>query len=263
MEQLLINAGLSELQAKAYLFLLENGPSAPKDLLKDVDTTRTNSYKLLESLESIGLAYKEDIKKKIIYKAADPSALASLLAEKRNNIIALENNVKEAIQQLRKSYIKNTQSVKVYTSIGKESLIEGYTRQANLKKPVYFIKTRDDIPFLGFETMDKIRRLQGKLSKKRYGITPDSTEAPLNNDLDKKTNLIRTWVKENSYTSPIEWSVSGDELLIQVFVGEGESVNIKSYLIAESFKQIWNLTDDAVKNNKNHSQTPIKAKREI
>jgi hypothetical protein len=111
--------------------------------------------------------------------------------------------------------------------------------------------------------MDKIRRLQGKLSKKRYGITPDSTEAPLNNDLDKKTNLIRTWVKENSYTSPIEWSVSGDELLIQVFVGEGESVNIKSYLIAESFKQIWNLTDDAVKNNKNHSQTPIKAKREI
>ncbi len=249
MEETLIDAGLTRLQSQTYLFLLDQTQIQPKYLMDKLKISRTNTYKVLDSLEKIGLANKAIINKKTVYLASDPIALANLVAEKRNTVISLEKNVNKAMIKLRSSYNKNIKEVSIVNSSGKDSIISSYEKQMSLENPIYFIKSRADIPFMGFDVMDGIRKKQGILSKERYGITTDSIEASKNVDIDKSTNLTRIWVNESDYTSPVEWSVSGNNIIIQVFDGEGRSISINNELIAESFRQLWQLMNKPINKN--------------
>lgn len=263
MKDLLINAGLSDLQAAAYLFLLENGAKTPPILAKGLGMTRTNAYKVLESLEQIDLVTKSEAQKKLVYQAADPSALASLVAQKRNDVLALEHDVNQAMQQLRDKYRKSGSPNKVSLRHGKDSMVAAYEQQADLKQPIYFVKTRSDIPFMGFDIMARVRKLPAKHSTNRYGITPDAVEGPISHELDAATNLTRTWVSNEAYTSPIEWTVCNDQLVIQIFDGEGRVISIDDQRVAESFKQLWHIMDASLRSSPNYEQLPRLAKRKI
>lgn len=263
MEDTLISAGLTELQAQTYLYLLKKGPSFPNQLTAKLNITRTNAYKVLESLEKLDLVTRKTKDKKIIFTAEDPIALASLVAEKRNNIIALEKSVNNAMQQLRRSYARGQTSTRVHTGRGKEAIIWEYQQQAQLKQPIRFVATRAERPFLGFEDIHGVRVLQGELSPGRYGITPDAPEAPINPELDRATKLTRTWIDEKDYTAPVEWSVSGDNLIIQIFDGEGRTIAIQDSLVAESFRQLWQLLDRALRKSDDYRLLPVRARRVI
>ena len=261
MEQILINAGLTILQAQTYLYLLEHGPTMHKVLTNNLKISRTNAYKVLGSLEDLELVNKTEVNKKLAFSPSDPTMLSSLVAEKRNTLIAMEQNIDKAIQQLRKVYSKQTKDTLVTTVTSKQAMLRAYEEQSELRQPIYFYKSRTDIPFMGFETMDRIRRIQGRRALIRFGITPDSPEAALNEKIDDSANLKRTWIDDKSYTAPVEWSVSGDQLLIQLFDDRGIAIVIRNNLIADAFKQIWKLTDRALKNSPDYKLKPLKAKR--
>ncbi len=255
MEQTLISAGLSKLQARAYLYLLELGSSAPKNLADKLATTRTNTYKVLESLDAIGLVYRSELNKKVIYTPADPSALSALLADKRNSIIALETHVNEAMDNLRRKYGRNT-SLSVSSFAGKQAIVDAYESQSQKGEPIYFVKARSDIPFMGYEMMSSIRIKQSN-NVKRYGITQDTPESKMASNI----NLDRTWIEESEYTAPIEWSVAGDELIIQIFDGNGSVIKIQNQLVADSFRQIWSFSNSALISNPSYKNMPIKARK--
>lgn len=264
MQELLINAGLTEAQAAAYLFLLEHGESAPPALTANLKITRSNAYKVLDSLDELGLASKHEVRKKFVYRAADPTALSSLVAEKRNDIIALEQHIRSAMQELRASYQKSsgtTTSVEVLD--GKKAMTDSYEQQASGKNPIHFIKSRADIPFMGFETMDRVRRLSSNYDTPRFGITPDAAEGPNALEIDARTNLTRTWVGSEAYTSPVEWAVSGNDLLIQVFDGDGRVIRISDYEVAESFRQLWQIMDKSLRAGPGYKKLPRQANRNL
>lgn len=263
MENTLIEAGLSRLQAQVYLYMLDNGSISPTILTKNLNITRTNAYKVLESLEKLELVKRRTQNKKATYYPENPTALVSLIAEKRNNVIALEKSIDKAMRNLQNKYKKQKTDVRTEVLIGKDSILESYAKQVQQKQPIYFVKSRADIPFMGFEAMDEVRRKQGKLSNDRYGITPDSVEAPKNKEIDRNTNLTRTWINENDYIAPVEWSVSGDMLVIQVFEDEGKSIVIKSDIIAKAFIQLWHITDKALRSSVDYKKHPIKASRKV
>jgi len=263
MENTLIEAGLSRLQAQVYLYMLDNGSVSPAIITKSLNITRTNAYKVLESLEKIELVKRRTQNKKATYYPENPTALASIVAERRNDVIALEQSVDKAMRSLQNKYRKHKTDVHAEVMIGKESILESYDKQVRQKQPIYFVKSRADIPFMGFEVMDEVRRKQGKLSNDRYGITTDSVEASKNIEMDRNTHLTRTWINENDYTAPVEWSVSGDMLIIQVFDDEGKSMVIRSDLIAKSFIQLWHMTDKALRSSEDYKKYPVKASREV
>ena len=263
MHDLLTQAGLTDLQASAYLFLLERGESTPPDLAKHLNMTRSNAYKVLDSLLELQLVNRHNRKKKFVYQAADPTALASLVAEKRNSVIALEQNIREAMQQLRKTYRKGSGATAVSIRQGQEVMIQAYEQQAESGEPIYFIKSRADIPFMGYETMDRLRRLPTERGVERHGITPDSSEAVLNPAVDKRTRLTRTWIKSDAYTAPVEWAVSGNELLIQVFADGGGVIKVQDTQVAEAFRQLWQLTDKALRQDPEYKKLPQHAKRTV
>jgi predicted transcriptional regulator len=247
MEELLQSAGLTAAQAACYLHLLEHGALAPPQLAQSLNVTRTNAYKVLETLDDIGLVAKSETGKKIVYRAADPSALATLVAEQRNRAIALEHSVKEAMQQLRAKYQRSTDKSVIATDTGNQAIINAYERQAEAQAPIYFIKSRADIPFMGFETMDRLRRLPNLRHKtKRHGITPQALEVP-GPQADIDSNLTRRFVPSEAYTAPVEWSKSGDELLITVFEGAGRVIRIQDALVADAFEQVWQLAGATLK----------------
>ena len=241
MEELLQNAGLSQPQAACYLYLLKHGATSPPQLATATHLTRSNAYKVLDTLEEVGLVRRDQTIKKVRYEAADPIALASLVAEQRNRAIKLEQGVKAALQELRTTYQRSSSKVSANVQYGTEAMVSAYEVQAAHGKPIYFIKSRADIPFLGYEVMDRLRRIPYKqYGTLRYGITPNAPEVP-DSTVDHAAGLTRTIVAIEDYTAPVEWSVSGDELIITIFDGEGRTITIRDALVAQSFEQVWRL----------------------
>lgn len=262
MEELLQQAGLNEIQARAYLYLLKNGQSSPPAVAKALQLTRSNAYKILDKLTGMGLIRRTEAHKKYVYQAEDPIALASIVAAERNRLIALEKGVKSAIHELRQTYERTTAS-DVTTYRGKAAVISLYGEQTELKQPIRFIKSRADIPVMGFETMDKLRRLPAQRGILRYGITPDAPEASLNPAIDRRASLTRTWVDADDYTSPVEWSVCGDELLIVSFQDDASAIRIKDQVIAKSFRELWQLLDTSLRQNPGYKKLPRQARRKV
>lgn len=83
-ENLLINLGLNPTQAKAYLALVRHGSLTPPELAKRTGETRTNAYTILDKLVELGLAKKEDYKKKLRYRVENPVALEKLVKQHRD-----------------------------------------------------------------------------------------------------------------------------------------------------------------------------------
>jgi sugar-specific transcriptional regulator TrmB len=243
--------------------LLKNGESTPPTVATKLALTRSNAYKVLDSLVDIGLARKTEVNKKFVYSAEDPIALTNIVAEERNRVIALEQGVREAMQELRNNYEKSSNNTDVRSYRGKQAVKNLYVHQAKLEQPVYFVKSRADIPVMGYEIMSQIRNLPVKQGTQRYGITPDAPEANLNPAIDRQANLTRTWIHASDYTSPVEWTVSGDELLIIVFENEASAIRIKNQIIANAFKELWHLLDRSVRAAPEYKKLPKQAKRQV
>jgi predicted transcriptional regulator len=263
MEDLLKKAGLNDAQAVVYLFLLKNGESAPPSVATKLALTRSNAYKVLDSLVDISLVRKTEVNKKFVYRAEDPIALTNIVADERNRVIALEQGVREAMHELRKTYEKSSDTSDVRSYRGQQAVKNLYIQQAKRSEPIYFVKSRADIPVMGYETMDAIRSLPAKQGTERYGITPDTPEGVANPAIDRSTNLNRTWIHADDYTAPVEWTVSGDELLIINFDQEASGIRIKNATIAKAFKELWRLIDNNVRQNPEYKKMPRQAKRKV
>lgn len=259
----MINIGLTELQAQTYLWLLEHGSTTPPRLVKELKLTRTNAYKVLDSLVDLGLASKSEVQKKLTYFAEDPIALSSLAAEERNKAIALEQNTKEAVFELRRKFNKTNGGTDIKTHKGKTAVKAAYEHQAKLQEPIHFIQSRIDRVAMGFETMDYIRRLPAKFGTRRFGITPDDPLAPINPEVDARSSLTRTWISDQDYTAPVEWTVAGDELMIINFDDNASAIRIKNAVVAEGFKQLWQALDKNLRANPEYKKLPRKAARKI
>ncbi|MDO5475336.1 MAG: helix-turn-helix domain-containing protein, partial [Candidatus Saccharibacteria bacterium] len=84
---ILTQAGLSEIQAKIYLYLIRHGQRTPSEVANGIDENRTTVYSALEKLEKLGVVSQKDKGKVIAYVPNHPSRLESL-AEKRLRSVA-------------------------------------------------------------------------------------------------------------------------------------------------------------------------------
>ncbi|MCA9881585.1 MAG: hypothetical protein KC708_01385, partial [Anaerolineae bacterium] len=87
-------------------------------------------------------------------------------------------------------------------------------------------------------------------------ITPDMSTTPVNPEIDTRSNLERTWIKNEDYNAPVEWSVSGSTLLIVLFGTEPHAITITNPMIAGAFLQIWKLLNNTLKAMPYYKQLP-------
>ncbi len=264
MQEQLTAIGLTELQAKTYLYLLEYSQGRkPAQVAKDLGLTRTNAYKVLDQLQEYDLVRKSDADKTFRYFAEDPIALTSFVSKARNRAIELEKTVKQSLSSLQKKYNNHLGATGAETLRSKVAIIQAFKSQARTSSSIYFIKSRHDIPFMGYETMHGLRMLASQTGQLRFGITTDSIETPINPEIDGHANLSRTLIPESAYTSPVEWSVSANELLIVNYTNSGSVIKISDPFIATSFREIWKLLDENIQANPNASALPKKSARKV
>lgn len=263
MEELLQGLGLTPAQAEAYLYLLDHPQTTPPRLAKQLGITRTNAYKLLDRLVELELATRRDIDKKLAYSAEDPIALTNLLSVERNRMIALERGVKESLHGLRNKFRQQTAKTTTKVQYGRAHLVEAYQEQAAQGQDVYFVASRSDIPYMGFETMSEIRHMPKKYGAQRYGLVVDHVGGPVNPAIDERTNLTRTWLPAEEYDAPVEWAVSGDEVNIYVFEKQGSVIRLQHPAVAESFRQLWRIMDKHLRADPVYATLPRKARRNV
>lgn len=250
MEEKLRSIGLSDLQAKAYIYLLDAAfGKKPAQIARALGISRTNAYKVLDSLVEYDLVRRSETGKTLIYIAENPIALTNFAAKARNHAREVEASVKDSMRLLQKRYQKKLRHADVQISHGKEAIILALRKQIHPNGTLHFIRSRADIPFMGFEAMHKLRYEPSEHGMQRFGITPQALEANPDPAKDLKTNLTRTFIPSSDYTSPVEWTVSGDELAIINYTDSGTAIRIKDEHVAESFRQIWHILDKQLRSH--------------
>lgn len=237
----LVAVGLSEQQATTYALLIERGSVAPPKAAEALGLSRSNAYKVLDNLVELRLATKTERAKKFVYSPANPMALSNLVAEQRNLAVKREEAVNAVLNDLLAKYHAHTEQPTVEVVSGRENVANAYRSQISQLQPIYFIRSKLDIPTMGFDTLHEIRVLPARHNIKRFGITPDLATGTTSTNSDKRSQLERTWVKQEEYDAPVEWSVSGSSLLIVLFGAEPHAITISNPLIADAFKQLWHL----------------------
>jgi predicted transcriptional regulator len=238
----LIATGLNEQQALAYALLIEAGEITPPEAAKKLNLTRSNTYKVLDRLVELGLANRTEKSKKLTYFPTNPSALTRLAAEQRNIATTRENAVQEVMSELISKYRTHTDQPNIEVVTGRNAVAAAYRAQIKQSATIYFLRSAADIASMSYETMHSIRVEPSRFNIERYGITPDNSTKP-----GRDTTLERTWVRGEDYDAPVEWSVAGESLLIVLFGDEPHAITIESPIVADAFRQIWQILNNCLR----------------
>ncbi len=259
-EDILMQLGLNATQARAYLTLVRHGYLTPPELAKKSGETRTNAYTVLDRLVELGLARKEEHKKKLRYRVENPVALEKLVRRHRDEALERERLVKSSMPALLNFFYTYSEQPGVRFYQGKDSLTEIYNDQIRTGKKILFIRSTADTKLYNYETM---RLLRGKFSKMkipRHAFSPDAPDIPTNwRETDPPRHLERTWMRGEDYTAPVEWGVYGDKVSIISFGEETMGTIIESPQIADAMRQILAMLDEGLKRRPDYATLPTKA----
>jgi predicted transcriptional regulator len=256
----LVRLGLTESLAAAYLTLLQNGQLRPPELAVLNNETRTNAYSLLDKLVDLKLARKVTSKKKTIYEAENPVALAKLIERQREEMAERERLARDSLPELMNLYQLTSEKPGVRFYQGHKGIQEIYKEQIREGKPINYVRSRAEIDFLGFRFTHNLRVLAPEAGITRHVFSPDSPEVPVNwPETDKKYLLTRTWLQPEDYTAPVEWSVFGNKVAAISFGKEAIGMIIDSPQIAESLRQLFALLDEGLKRREDYASLPQRA----
>lgn len=102
-EELLIQLGLTELEAKAYLALLSLGSATALPIARKAKIKRTSIYNFIDHLIDMGLVSKTSRNSRTVFVAEPPERLSSILEEKKE---ILDKN----LESLKLLFAQNTEA---------------------------------------------------------------------------------------------------------------------------------------------------------
>jgi len=253
--ELLQQLGLTSVQAKAYMQLIQSGEVPASELAKQIGETRTNTYMVLDKLIAMALVEKREQKKVATFRATNPTNLEKLTTEKKNSINSAESAIKAAMPQLLSYYFTFSSEPGVRFYQGKEGIIKVYEDILRTKKPVYLIRTPSEQTYLGEDFMQKYIDKRVKLAIPVEAITPDIPAANHDKSIDESMLFHRTWFDKASYNAPVEINIYGDKVAYVSFGEEAIATIIDSPQIATAMKQLFGLMQLGAEQTKKKKKT--------
>lgn len=239
---ILKKAGLTESQAKGYLALIEHGSLSPTKLATYTGETRTNAYAIADKLVTLGLATKKD-GTPATYTANHPSSLELLAERRRKAITQNEQAVKAGLSPLIDLFYANTEMPGTQTYQGIDGIKTVYSDTLKTKQDIYLLRTTADTPDLGEAFLDTYRLKRAKLGIHTYALTPETKlgRQYAADGTDQVMLFHRTFLKQDSYTAPVEIDVYGNKVALIAFGETQMATVITSPPIAEAMRQIFTL----------------------
>ncbi|MBR2544463.1 hypothetical protein IKF04_04170 [Candidatus Saccharibacteria bacterium] len=250
--ELLIQIGLSEVQAKVYLYLIKHGQSTPAEIATGVDENRTTVYSAAEKLEKLGIITQKDRGKVSAYVSNHPSVLESL-AEKRLRSVARQvKNLESNLPSLINYYNEYQSTPGATTFYGNEGVKMIWDKVIAAKAPYYFVRSRYDvIADKGALEQFKKRRVEAGITSEN--ITP-SEFTELSNKDSGKWLLSRTVLPPEEYNSPVEIDIFGDNVAFINYSKDGMSTLIESPEIADAMRQMFLFAKKHIRQSTNQDE---------
>ncbi len=235
--ELLMQTGLSEVQAKIYLYLIKHGQSTPAEIATGAEENRTTVYSAAEKLEELGIISQKDRGKIAAYVPNHPSVLESIAEKRLRKVARQAKNLEANLPSLINFYNEHQSTPGATTFYGQEGVKMIWDKIISTKKPLYFVRSKYD------EAADKEALEEFKKERVAANIEAEdiTTSAPSNvaKDLAKKMLLTRTCLPPDEYNSPVEIDIFGDNVAFINYGKGGMSTLIESPEIADAMRQVF------------------------
>lgn len=245
-EALLMQIGLNQTQAKAYLTLVRHGSLTPPELAKKTGETRTNAYTVLDRLVELGLAKKDDSKKKLAYRVGHPVALENLVKKHRDEALQREKLVKDSMPALLNFFYTYSEQPGVRFYQGKDGIKEIYNDTLRTGQEIFLLRSPHDNDLMSKDYLLSYKERRAKLGLSTNTLSPDVPSATHDAEDDKQHNIKRTWLPKGAYTAPVEIDVYGDKVALISFGEEAMGTIIESPQVAEAMRQLFGLVRDGL-----------------
>lgn len=244
-EDILMASGLSEDEAHVYAALLGYGPQGAGALLSRLKGMKRGLlYKTLERLTSRKLVQQDEKNGKLQFHPLPPNALVDSakaqvqVAEK--NAAALE----AVLPELNAKYHLSSERPVIRFFEGKEGLRELYEDKiASGAKELFFIRTaraQEYRELFGTWFGNYLLR-QAQAGIKAHALTVDDADTNHDPAIDKARNVVRTWLRPQDYTAPVQIDTYGDKVSILSFGKEVFGILIENAPLAMAIRQIFDL----------------------
>lgn len=238
-EKQLQELGLSPSQAKAYRLLVLEGKLTPADLMTRTGESRTNAYMVLDRLVELGLAIKDEVSKKLVYRSNSPVGLAKIAERQRERAVQTEVKIREALPELLKFYHSYRTQPGVRFLQGRDGLREVYKDHLRTGGNEVVFRTKADNDYYGDDLINYMEQRAAK------GIQTDMIspyqEGMYHRAKSENAKYKRdvTFVPDEAYSAPVEISVYGSKVAITSFGEEAIATLIESPQIAEAMRQVF------------------------
>ena len=236
--ELLTQIGLSEIQAKIYLYLVREGQRTPTEIANGVGEKRTTIYSALERLVALGLITQRDKGKISAYVPNHPSVLEEL-AEKRLHRAARQAKMLEgSLPGLINYYNEHQSQPGATTFYGQEGIQMIWDKVIATGQTYYFVRSRYD-EIADRDALEKFKAARVAAGINSEDITPSEFTNNKNSDLLKNFLLTRTRLPPEEYDSPVEIDIFGDNVAFINYSKNGMSTLIESAEIADAMRQFF------------------------
>ena len=236
--ELLVHCGLSRIQAKIYLYLIEHGQSTPTEIAKGIDENRTTVYSAAERLEALKVISQKDKGKIAAYIPNHPSVLEGI-AEKRLRVVARQTkNLESNLPNLINFYNEYQSTPGATTFYGQEGVQMIWDKVIAAGEPFYFVRSRYDT-VADREGLEKFKQARIEAGIEAEDITSSDFASSSNKLMKEKFLLTRTLLPADEYDSPIEIDIFGDNVAFINYGKDGMSTLIESPEIADAMRQVF------------------------
>jgi len=245
-ENVLIDAGLSDEQARVYLFLLENGMTNAKVISTKTQIGRALTYKIIDQLIAMGLIEKRDVGKIALFFPSHPQAIKNLAEKRRQESSVAYESLNSVFGSLASSYNMLLGKPNVQFYEGVDGMKRIYDDILETGQDVFLVSSpieegREKVLHLIKEQIEK----QVARNIKTKAITPLGNQKTATAITDDEKYLItRKEIPAEKLHIPAQIIIYGDKVAITNFKEGIISVVIDSKYIHETFRKmfdyIWN-----------------------
>ena len=236
--EVLTQAGLSELQAKIYLYLILHGQKTASEVATGIEENRTTVYSALEKLEKLGIVSQQDKGKIAAYTPSHPSVLEGIAEKRLRKVARQAKNLESNLPSLINFYNEHQNEPGVKTFYGEEGIRVIWDKIIATRQPFYFVRSRYDKE-MTLDGLDNFKKARVEAGIKSEDITPSEFSNDTNAEMKKKFLLTRTLLPPNEYDSPVEIDIFGDNVAFINYAKNGMSTLIESPEIADAMRQMF------------------------
>ncbi len=251
--EVLMQAGLSEVQAKIYLFLIKQGQSTPAEIAKELNENRTTVYSAAEKLEALGIISQKDKGKISAYIPNHPSVLESIAEKRLRKVARQAKNLESNLPSLINYYNEHQSTPGATTFYGQEGIKMIWDKVIATKETYYFVRSKYD-EIADKEMLEEFKKARVEAGIAAEDITPSEFTSNTNKDMLAKFLLTRTLLPPNEYDSPVEIDIFGDNVAFINFSKNGMSTIIESPEIADAMRQMFLFAKNHIRKSTNQEE---------